>query len=175
MSRHSLLLPQTIGIGEAADVARRALCLFLRMPPDPHELEAWFMGAYREATRFGPRATTSALPTERAPEILVAQRSTARVIEAAAGGSEALVKILPDVVHILPAHDHFGGRGLVPFEVHGALIDKTIALAMADYLTRPDDFLAQGYPTGASPLRRISSMMCAVEAEERASGRSSAA
>ena len=169
--RPSLLLPQTIGIAETADVVRRALSLFLRMPPDPHELETWFLGPYREATRFAPKPATVVLPTELGPDILEAQRKTARIIDAAGRGSDSLVGLLPEVVHVRPAHDHFGGRGLIPFDVPGAaLVDKTIALAMADYLTRPDDFLAQEYSTGASPLRRISSMMCAVATAEKRRG-----
>jgi hypothetical protein len=44
------------------------------------------------------------------------------------------------------------------------LVDKAMGLALADYFTRPDEFLAQEFATRAAPLRRISSEMCAMPA-----------
>jgi len=169
--RPSLLLPGNVGIAHAVDAARFALCEFLRMDANPNQLERWLFGPYREATRFGPRMKSSS--GELKPAILEAQRKTARLIEQAGVGGDALVRVLPAVVHIRPAHDCFGGRGMIPFDEPGPLLDKTVALALADYLTRPDDFLAHDYATAASPLRRISSMVCkaavGAEAERKTS------
>ncbi len=156
-SRPSLLLPGTVGISQALDEARHALCSLLKMEPDPRHLERWLIGAYHDATSFCPRSA-AALPTTETPQtILEAQRNTARIIQAAAEGAEALVELLPPIVSARAAHDRFGGRGFVPFDALGSsLFDKAVALVMADYLTRPDDFLAHGFSTSAAPLRRIS-------------------
>jgi len=157
--RTSILLPGTVGISQAADAARHALCTFLSLDATaPRALGQWLARPYREATRFGANTRSVALASEIAPVIVEAQRTMAQVIEAAAGGAEALVEFLPAIVHVRPAHDRFGGRGFVPFEVpHASLVERTIALALADYLTRPDDFLGHGFAAAASPLRRISS------------------
>ncbi len=164
-SRPSLLLPRTVGIGQAADAARQALCALLTMNPHPRALDEWIAGPYREATRFATRTRPEARPSEDEASIVDAQRRSARVIEAAGRGGEALVRILPAIVHIRPAHDRFGGRGFVPLDVAGAsLADKACALALADYFTRPDEFLEHDYANAAGPLRRISSEMCAVAA-----------
>ena len=164
-SRPSLLLPGAVGIAQAVDAARHALCSLLMMRADPGDLGQWLVGPYREATRFAAGVRSSARRSESAGSILAAQRKSARVIDAASRGSEALVRELPQVVHIRPAHDRFGGRGFIPFDVAGApLIDKAVALALADYFSRPEEFLAHEYATGARLLRRISGEMCAVAA-----------
>jgi hypothetical protein len=162
-SRPSLLLPGMVGIGQAADAARHALCTFLTMPVDPTDLEQWFAGAYREATRFATNVLSVARRREDSSSILAAQRKAARIIHAASRGSDALVGELPTVVHIRPAHDRFGGRGFVPFDVPGtALLGKAVALALADYFTRPDEFLSDEYAGAAAVLRRISGEICTV-------------
>jgi hypothetical protein len=170
-SRPSLLLPGTVGIGQAADAARDALCALLTMKADPADLGPWLAGPYREATRFSATLQSGTRRREDAGSILAAQRRSARVVDAASRGSEALVRVLPSVVHIRPAHDRFGGRGFVAFDVAGApLIDKAVALALADYFTRPEEFLAREHETAATLLRRISGEMCAVAAVVAASG-----
>jgi hypothetical protein len=171
LSRPSLLLPGTVGIGQAADAARDALCALLTMKADPGNLGQWLAGPYRQATRFAMGLQSGTRHHEDAGSIVAAQRRSARVVDAASRGSEALMKVLPAVVHIRPAHDLFGGRGFVAFEVAGApLIDKAVALALADYFTRPEEFLARGYETAAMLLRRISGEMCAAGAVLAASG-----
>ena len=166
--RASLLLPGTVSIVQAADASRQALCAFLTMAADPDALASWLAASYREATRFAASVPSAARPAEHAPTILAAQRRTARVVEAASRGAEALLGELPPVVHVRPAHDRFGGRGFVPFDVAGApLVDKAIALALADYFTRPEEFLAHDIATGARQLRRISGEMCATAAGDR--------
>ncbi len=171
LSRPSLLLPGTVGIGQAADAARDALCALLTMKADPGDLGSWLAGPYRQATRFAAGLESSRRRREDVGSIIAAQRRSARVVDAASRGSEALMKVLPAVVHIRPAHDRFGGRGFVAFDVAGApLIDKAVALALADYFTRPEEFLTCEYETPATHLRRISGVMCAVGAVVAASG-----
>jgi hypothetical protein len=171
LSRPSLLLPGTVGIGQAADAARDALCALLTMKADPGELGLWLAGPYRQATRFAVGLQSSLRRREDAGSIIAAQRRAARVVDAASHGSEALLKVLPPVVNIRSAHDRFGGRGFVAFDVAGSsLIDKAVALALADYFTRPEEFLARDYETPATLLRRISGVMCAVGVVVAASG-----
>jgi hypothetical protein len=161
--RPSLLLPKMVGISQAADAARHALCALLTMPTHPTDLEQWFAGPYREATRFTTGVLSVARRREDSSSILAAQRKAARVIYAASRGSDALVGELPAVVHIRPAHDRFGGRGFVPFDVPGnGLVGKAVALALADYFTRPDEFLSGEYEGAAAVLRRISGEICKV-------------
>ena len=133
------------------------------MPTDPADLEHWFAGPYREATRFATSVLSVVRRREDAGSILAAQRKAARVIHAASRGSDALMSELPAVVHIRPAHDRFGGRGFVPFDVPGtSLVGKAVALALADYFTRPDEFLSDEYAGAATALRRISGEICTV-------------
>jgi hypothetical protein len=165
--RASLLLPGPVWIAQAVDASRQALCAFLTMEADPSALGPWVLGPYREATRFATSTPSVAGRPEGAATILAAQRKSARVIEAASRGTEALVSELPPVVHIRPAHDRFGGRGFVPFDAAGTpLVVKVVALALADYFTRPEEFLAHEYATGARLLRRISGEMCAMAVGE---------
>ena len=164
-SRPSLLLPGAVGITQAANLARDALCALLTMKPDAHALDRWLIGPYRQATQFARKTPPVVGQSEDETSILQAQRRAAHVIEAACHGAEALVKLLPAVVHIRRAHDRFGGRGFVPLDVAGApLVDKALALALADFFTRPDEFLEHEFVAASAPLRRISSEMCATVA-----------
>jgi hypothetical protein len=147
------------------DAARAALCALLVMKPDLNDLDQWLLGPYREASRFATKTQPGKRRMEEVASILEAQRQAARVIEAAGRGGEALVRVLPAIVHIRPAHDRFGGRGFIPLDVaYAPLVDKAVALALADYFTRPDEFLAHEFATRAAPLWRISSEMCAMPA-----------
>lgn len=172
----SLLLPGTTGIAQAVDEARRALCAFLELDAEPRALAAWLEHPYREATRFCPAGRAFVRTDAIVPTIVDAQRSVARLIEAAAQGGDALARRLPAVVRIRAAHDRFGGKGFVPFDAPGSrLVDRAVALVLADYLTRPDDFLAHGYPTAASHLLRISGSMGSVSGTRKLGGSGSAA
>jgi hypothetical protein len=161
-----------VGIAQALDACRQAVCALLVLPPEPDQVTQWLAGPYHEATRFAGKARSIVRRTVPPPEaaaeaadVVDAQRRTARLIEAAGRGGDALVRLLPAVVLIRPAHDGFGGRGVVPFDAPRAtLVDRALSLALADYLTRPEDFLAQDYPTSAASLRRLSQQLCAAPA-----------
>ena len=44
-------------------------------------------------------------------------------------------------MHVRPAHDVYGNHGFVPLDqARMRLPDRVLALLVADYLTRPDDF-----------------------------------
>jgi len=57
-------------------------------------------------------------------------------------GIDELVALLPPIVHVEPAHDTLGNRGFVPIDgPNMLLVDRVLALLVADYLTRPNDYL----------------------------------
>ncbi len=154
--RPSLPLPSGVTLADAAEGARDAVRQFLSLPQeDKRALSAWLLGPYQHATRFSPKGITtrrdsvpppSAPPVELRLEEVVAAAKQAldRAIEAATSelGAEALVRLLPPVVHVVPAHDIYGARGYVPVDVPGLrLADRVLALLVSDFLTRPDDFV----------------------------------
>lgn len=158
-ARPSILLPGAVRITHAVDAARYALWVFLRMDAQPRALEQWLARPYREAMRFGASTRALSLGTEETDvSILEAQRATVGVIEAAASGARTLTDLLPSRVHVVRAQDRDGGRGFLPIDVPGAsLFDKVLALALADYLTRPADFLTYRYVSPlSSPLATTS-------------------
>jgi hypothetical protein len=161
----SVPLPAAVGIAQALDASRVALCALLVLRPEPLDLKDWLAGPYYQAARFAGKLSSIGGCQGDPSDIVDAQKRTARIIEVAGRGGDALVKLLPAVVHIRPAHDRFGGRGFVPLDVRGApLFDRALSLALADYFTRPDDFLAHDYPTSAAALRRLSRELCTAAA-----------
>lgn len=157
-ARPSILLPGAVRITHAVDAARYALWVFLRTDAQPRALEQWLARPYREAMRFGASTRARSPGTEETDaSILEAQRATVGIIEAAASGSQTLTDLLPSRVHVVRAQDRDGGRGFLPIDVPGAsLFDKVLALALADYLTRPADFLTYRYVSPLSPLATTS-------------------
>jgi hypothetical protein len=137
---------------EAADASRRAVRVFLAMEPDKLSLSAWLVGPYREATCFGPRRFRQTDPhapsgqhhtTANNIEDLVTMSRTVVIaaLEAAQHGIDALLELLPPVVQVEPAHDANGNHGFIPIDLaRMRLVDRVLALLVADYLTRPDDF-----------------------------------
>jgi hypothetical protein len=137
---------------EVADASRRAVHAFLGMGPDKRSLSAWLVGPYREATSFGP--TRVHLPHFRAPShvhhtapaniedlVTMAQTVVTAALEAARRGVDDLVELLPPVVQVRPAHDVYGNHGFIPVdEPRMHLVDRVLAMLVADYLTRPDDY-----------------------------------
>lgn len=162
----SMVLPSGVALVDVADASRRAVRAFLELSPSKIALVEWLRGPYREATRFGPRRLGT--PSEAPPAatmgrgleaiIVGAQNEVSSALRAAltSPGAEALVHQLPPLVQITPARDVYGARGFVAIDSRrGRLADRVLALLLADYLTRPDDFLA--WPpsrTGARPYDR---------------------
>jgi hypothetical protein len=148
----SVALQGRVVVEEAADASRRAVRAFLAMDPDKVSLSAWLVGPYREATRFGPcriRRPDSDAPSSKPHttatniEDLVTMSKTLVIaaLEAAQRGIDDLVELLPPVVQVERAHDVYGNHGFIPIDgprMH--LVDRVLALLVADYLTRPDDF-----------------------------------
>ncbi len=150
LSKRSIALPRHVSLAQVADASRDAVRAFLELDATKPTLAAWLRGPYREATRFGPRRMVTP-PSEgntepRGAIVAAAQAEVTAAVRMAlaARATEDLVRKLPPVVHIVPAHDTSGARGFVPIDAQGGrLADRVIALVLADYLTRPRDFVAR--------------------------------
>jgi hypothetical protein len=148
----SVALPGHVTVEEAAEASRRAVSAFLALDPDKASLSAWLEGPYREATGFGPRRLRKARPDASSfehptgptnIEDLVNMTKTVVVATFAAAqrGIDDLVELLPPVVQVAPAHDVDGNKGFIPVdEARMRLVDRVLALLVADYLTRPNEF-----------------------------------
>ena len=148
--KSSVALPRRVAMQEAADSARRALREFVAMEPDEPSLADWLSGPYREATCFVPRRARGQRPqpppgvtplTTTRDLITVARGTVIAALDAAHRGNEDLLGLLPPIVHVEPAHDAGGNHGFVPIDgANMRLVDRVLALLLADYLTRPDDY-----------------------------------
>jgi hypothetical protein len=147
----SVALPGPVAVHDAADASRRAVHAFLAMGPDKVALSAWLVGPYREATSFGPRRFHRAhlvptgvhytTATNIRDLVTMARTVVVAALAAARRGIDDLVELLPPVVQVAPAHDMYGNHGFVPVdEARMHLVDRVLALLVADYLTRPDHF-----------------------------------
>lgn len=155
--RPSVALRGGLDVSQAAEVARRALRAFLALSPDKRSLSEWLLGPYLEATGFAPRhhASVPSRPESEPPpgplmgvaELMEDAKFAVReAMSAALGpqGSEKLIRLLPPVVHVMAAHDIYGGHGFIPMDLaRTRLTDRVLSLVVADYLTRPDDFVVQ--------------------------------
>ncbi len=178
--RPSVPLPRGTSVLEVADAARAALDEFLEIDPnDKFALSEWLIGAYRNATSHGPRRLHPTLPpmrpadprsertmhvpattpVESVPLSMVvshAQVIVRAALEAASRpGADGLLPLMPAVVDVIPVHDSFGGHGFAACDVAHAKLDaRVLSLLLADYLTRPDEYVET---QGPAPLRRHSS------------------
>lgn len=169
--RPSIRLPEGTVVTDVADGAREAIESFLALEPgDKLALSRWLIGPYRRATRFAPRRLNPTSPssahgpaTPLSVREIVAhvQEELGAAIDAASEpGAERLLARLPESIDVVPVHDAFGGRGFAPMDVaHVRLLERVTALLMADYLTRPDEFVAKRGPGRA---RRPSGRMLAL-------------
>jgi hypothetical protein len=153
--RPSLALQGGLAVSQAAEVSRVGVRAFLALSPDKRALSEWLLGPYQEATAFTARRHGHARlesvpppgPVQGVEDLVGAAKSAVReAVRAALGphGSEDLIRLLPPVVHVAQVHDVYGGHGFVPIDVaRTKLADRVLSLVVADYLTRPDDFVDQ--------------------------------
>ena len=158
----SVALPGRVAVQEAVDASRRAVHAFVAMDPDKLSLSDWLVGPYRDATRFGPRCIRRAYPlappgahhtTPTNIEDLVTMSKTVVLAALAAAqlGIDDLVELLPPVVQVVPAHDVYGNHGFIPVDqARVRLVDRALALLVADYLTRPNDFRPNRAPVSGT-------------------------
>lgn len=158
LQKRSVALPNQVTLTQVVDTAREAVRTFVDLRTSRVALSSWLHGPYEEATRFGPRRMVTSLVPEGAQpidEVIAnAQRDVKAFILTAmrSQSTEDLLRKLPRVVHIVPAHDASGAKGFIPIDAHGgALVDRVIALALADYLTRPRDFVAHPIVRDVTP------------------------
>ncbi len=145
---------------DVADASRAAIEQFLALDPlDKLALSQWLVGPYRTAVSDAPKRVhvTSSGEFHRV-EQLASIVSNAQVIldqaiaAASTPGAEGLLVLLPPTVDVVPVHDAYGARGFAPMDVaHAKLATRLLALLLADYLTRPDDYIAKSTP--GSPRR----------------------
>lgn len=167
--RPSLELPRGRTVIDVADASRVALDTFLAMDPnDKAALSQWLIGPYRRAVAFAPKRVFSrnggGSVTQLALTSVVsdAQALSRRAIEGASQpGAEALLELVPRVVDVIPVHDAHGGHGFAPQDAaHAKLASRVLVLLLADYLTRPDEYLGD---TPKPPIeRRPSTRMLAL-------------
>ncbi len=153
LQKRSIALPSPVTLGHVAERSREAVRAFLGLEPSKSALAGWLRGPYHEATKFGPRRLvtppgegeglelggTAAILRGAQLEVRAAVRGAM-----AAQSAEELVRRLPPVVHIVRAHDTSGACGFIPIDARGGrLADRVVSLVLADYLTRPADFVAR--------------------------------
>jgi len=157
----TIQLPPTATVRDVADAARRALDAFLALDPeDTRALHHWFAGPYHAAVTF--TRAHGGMRTQRAsqspiPELVTnAQATVAQAIAAASKpGAEGLVALLPTVVDVVGVRDTFGAHGYAPTQAPNArLASRVLSLLVADYLTRPDDYLVYSATRPTLPAMR---------------------
>ena len=152
--RPSLRLPVGTVVLDVAEASREALEQFLALDPDDGgALSRWLVGPYRRATAYVPRRArmpgSDPVSPMSMPEIVRhAQAEICGAIDAATEpGAERLLARIPATIDVIPVHDAYGGRGFAAMDVAQArLATRVLALLLADYLTRPDDFVASRGP-----------------------------
>ena len=166
--RPSLKLPQGKTVLDVADAARDALEDFLALDPnDKLALSQWLIGPYRRAVGFAPKrfhTPSSHTHVEQLALSTVVSNAQAVLDQAIDGasepGAERLLQLIPESVDVVPVHDAFGGRGYAPQDLaHAKLSTRLLTLLLADYLTRPDDYVAK---RGPGKARRPSVRMLAL-------------
>lgn len=149
LQKRSIALPSHVTLGDIVDASRAAAQAFLELEPSKQALTGWLQGPYRAATRFGPRRlVTPGGPSSETRDVrAIVSGAQGEVRDAVASArrsakSEELLRRLPPVVHMVPAHDVAGTCGFIPIDAQGGrLADRVVALVLADYLTRPRHFL----------------------------------
>lgn len=138
-----------VTVMDVADASREAVERFLLLAPTKLELAAWLRGPYRRATSFVPHSLRSLTPTEQplppkdVADVIHHAQCAARQAMAAAlsPGAEGLARSLPDVLRLAEVIDGQGALGYSAVDLPCCLADRVLALIVAEYLTRPDEFI----------------------------------
>ena len=150
--RPSLELPHGKTVLDVADASRVAIEQFLALEPnDKAALSQWLIGPYRRAVAFAPKRLFSPTGGGTVTQLVLtsvvsdAQALLTRAIEGASKpGAEQLLELVPRVVDVIPVHDAHDGHGFAPQDVaHAKLASRVLVLLLADYLTRPDEYVGQ--------------------------------
>ncbi len=139
-----------VTVWDVADASREAVERFLLLAPTKLELACWLRGPYRRATSFVPHSLRSLtsneqpLPPREVADVIHHAQCAARHSMAAAlsPGAEGLARSLPEVLKLAEVIDVQGDVGYAPVDVPCCLADRVLALIVAEYLTRPEEFIA---------------------------------
>lgn len=141
----TMTLPSGILVAHVGDRVRTALDELERLEPNKYALAHWLAHAYRGAIVVGARESwplTLRVSSDVGVVILEAQRALAQMRSMARRLDGAFVDRLPERVHVVRVKDRTGEVGFAPIDVRGApLKARALALLLADYLTRPEDYV----------------------------------
>jgi hypothetical protein len=141
----TMTLPSAILVADVADRVREALDELERLEPHKYALAHWLAHAYRGALVVGARESwplTLRVSSDVGVVILEAQRALAHMRTMARRLDGAFVDRLPERVHVVRVKDRAGQLGFAPIDVRGAsLAARGLALLLADYLARPEDYV----------------------------------
>lgn len=149
-------LPGNVSVFDIVDASRRAALAFLDGAQGlwgRRELAAWLVGDYAAATSAScpfieERSPSShgLTPLEDVTIEKLLRRARRRILDLLATRSEWGASLAQDAVDrglVIGVEDHRGTVGYAPVDVPGLrLVDRLSALFIADYLTRPQDYLA---------------------------------
>lgn len=138
-----------VSLNDVADATRDAIVGFLELAPTKADLTQWLRGPYRRATSFVPHVMRSLATVEQplaahelADVIHHAQCAARQAIAATLSPSaEGLARTLPPVLKLAEIADHHGNAGFAAVDVPCCLADRVLALIVAEYLTRPEEFV----------------------------------
>jgi hypothetical protein len=142
-------LPVGLTVMDVADASHDAMQRFLWMPTTKLELATWLRGPYRRATSFVPHSLRS-LATREQPlaesaisDVIHHAQCAARQAIAATlvPGAEGLARTLPPVLKLAEIADAHGAMGFAAVDMPCCLADRVLALIVAEYLTRPEEFV----------------------------------
>jgi len=142
-----------------ADASHDAVQRFLWMPPSKVELAKWLRGTYRRATSFVPHSLRSLTAREQpltdddiSDVIHHAQCAARQAIAATLSpGAEGIARSLPPVLKLAEIADVQGGTGFAAVDQPCCLADRLLALIVAEYLTRPEEFVDNAADLRPSP------------------------
>ena len=134
-------------VDEVAARGRRALDEFASLQPRYLALDRWLRTVYAPALVGGPsRWHALAPPVPVDVTVTSAQCQLAHVRRAARRSNTELVEALPPRVHIARTRDAAGRVGFGAVDGHGdvPLASRVLALFLADYLMRPEQYVTVG-------------------------------
>ena len=141
-----MILTTTLPVGKSVNdlvaACRDALARFAVLAPDMAALTRWLEGPYRAALVLRMGRLDVSLTDATAPSAIKEAQQTLLDLERKAG-SATFVADLPPRLHVARIEDDRGHVAFAPLGRETLLRGRVIALFVADYLTRPDFYLAK--------------------------------
>jgi hypothetical protein len=154
-----LVLPEPIRARDLAEAARETAFEFVTNAQrwGSAELAMWLMGPYASLTRYSthegrsgrstrPMSLLGGLDVERVERVI--KRAHAEVVETlermkTAEGAARFTLTMFSRGFVVPFEDRNRTVGWLPTDVARRLSDRVLSLVAADYLTRPEDYVAE--------------------------------